>query len=310
MRDSSKLPETAVEQYEKEVETGLRKRAGQEGKLHLFVKMEMAIISAGEGCQLLFSLWSKSKKEFVSDEFMVAVTAQGYTNDMSLMDKLHTLFTDLHKADFESGLILVARIYRVGKLVPEAGTASSSGAYTQVGDAATHITDDATQIYKRHYGCCVLDLTAIKAHQMLIGDELNPDNVSIFQPKSGADTNFANLHEAIAMGRTDEYEVVPKTNGVVLGLVLFEGDVDQCLRKEARLKDVGVTSRRAMTGVDNTTARNDLYITLTGGEFSQDSKKSAKNIEVKIQCMMDTGAPVECLQRGSGVQNSPASCYR
>lgn len=152
MRDSSKLPETAAEQYEREIETGMRKRAGQEGKLHLFARMKMAIISAGEGCQLLFSLWSKKTKEFVSDEFMVAVTAQGYTNDMSLMDKLHTLFTDLSKTDFENGLVLVARIYRVGKLVPDAAGASSSGAYTQgVQDAAQRVADDAQQIYKRWY---------------------------------------------------------------------------------------------------------------------------------------------------------------
>ncbi|GMH72801.1 hypothetical protein TrRE_jg3684 [Triparma retinervis] len=309
MNESSKLPEGAAEQYKKEVDKGLRKRAGQEGKLHLFVHQKAAIFSAGEGCQLLYSLWSKRRKDFVSDEFMVALTAAGMPDDISLMEKLNTLFIDLTQTDFEDGLVLVCRIYRIGKLTSEDKASSSSGMMA-MGNAAAPISDDR-QIYKRHFGCSVVNLTELNVHKLLIGEELNPENTPIYQPRNGNEHNFSSLHEAIASNRSEEYEVVPKTNGIALGISLFEGDYKAALEKDSRLLGISPTLRRSMQGiVDTGEERNDLYITLTGGDFSQDSKKSAKNIEVKISCLMDTGAPVECLIRGSGPQGMLASSYR
>ena len=104
---------------------------------------------------------------------------------------------------------------------------------------------------------------------------------------------------------------MPKTNGIALGISLYEGDIESAKEKDQKLRGIENTLRRAMAGViDDVGQRNDLYITLTGGDFSQDSKKSAKNIEVKITCLMDTGSPVECLLRGNGPQGMSASEYR
>ena len=47
-------------------------------------------------------------------------------------------------------------------------------------------------------------------------------------------------------------------------------------------------------------ARNDFYVTIRGGEFLQDKKKSAKNVQVRLQVL--TGAvyimrsPVVCMK--------------
>ena len=111
--------------------------------------------------------------------------------------------------------------------------------------------------------------------------------------------------------RSSQFEVVPKTNGIALGISLYEGDIEAAKEKDAKLQGIENTLRRAMAGViDDGGSRNDLYVTLAGGEFSQDSKKSAKNIEVKITCMMDSGQPVECLLRGNGPQGMPSETYR
>ncbi|GMH67394.1 hypothetical protein TL16_g04668 [Triparma laevis f. inornata] len=309
MLDSSKLPESAVEQYEREVEKGLHKRALMEGRLHIFVHMKAAIFSAGEGCQLLFTLWNKKNKEFVSDEFMVALTAAGMPDDISLMEKLYTLFVDLTKSDFEMGLVLVCRIYRIGKLTSEDKASSNSGMMA-MGNAAAPISDDR-QIYKRHFGTSCLNLTELAVHKLLIGEELTPENIPIYQPKNANENNFSGIHEAIAENRKEEFEVVPKTNGIALGISLYEGDIEAAKEKDAKLQGIENTLRRAMAGViDDGGNRNDLYVTLTGGDFSQDSKKSAKNIEVKITCMMDSGQPVECLLRGNGPQGMPSETYR
>ena len=51
------------------------------------------------------------------------------------------------------------------------------------------------------------------------------------------------------------------------------------------------------------TTRNDLYITLVGGEFQQDRKKSAKNIEITVSVINNgDGTPVpNCLSGGDHV---------
>jgi|TARA_B110000305_G_C19398438_1_gene618786 hypothetical protein len=133
----------------------------------------------------------------------------------------------------------------------------------------------------------------------------------IYQPKGGYDANFSTLYEAIANNRTDEYEVVPRSNGIAIGMSMFDGDPQALLAKESKLKEVSVTLKKHMRDViDTGDNRNDLYVTLTGGDFSQDSKKTAKNIEVKVTALLDTGAPMECLMRGSGEQSLTGSSYR
>jgi hypothetical protein len=42
---------------------------------NLFLDMKMAICKVGEAFNLYFSLWSKSKSSFLTDEFVVALTA-------------------------------------------------------------------------------------------------------------------------------------------------------------------------------------------------------------------------------------------
>ena len=237
MRDSSKLPDNAIDQYKKEVDKGVRKRDFMEGRLHIFVHMKAAIFSAGEGCQLLFSLWNKKNHEFVSDEFMVALTAAGMPDDISLMEKLYTLFVDLTKSDFEQGLVLVCRIYRIGKLTSEDKASSSSGMMA-MGNAAAPISDDR-QIYKRHFGCSCLDLTELNVHKLLIGEELNPENIPIYQPRNGNEWNFSNIHVAISEGRKEEVRACEAVSNIanrpLVRLAKITSNATRYARRSSRL---------------------------------------------------------------------------
>ena len=170
---------------------------------------------------------------------------------------------------------------------------------------------DSDSMYRRHFGCSILNLTELNVHKLPLGEELSPANVTIYQPKYGQELNFSRLHEAIAFNRVEEIEVVAKTKGIALGLALYEGDREVLLKREGKLEGVCKTLRGAMSGVIGfDEARNDLYISLTGGDFSQDTKKAAKNVEVKVSCLTDHGAPVKCLVRGSGPQAKKMSEYR
>ena len=70
------------------------------------------------------------------------------------------------------------------------------------------------------------------------------------------------------------------------------------------------SSRRLSRENESTQERNDLYITLAGGKFSQDKKTAAKNVEVKMTVVLDNGSGLPCLKRGTGMQLQPSDNYR
>ena len=62
--------------------------------------------------------------------------------------------------------------------------------------------------------------------------------------------------------------------------------------------------------IEPTDVRNDMYITLVGGKYSQDRKRTAKNIEIRAFMVLDSGEFQAALVRGTGPQNTPSVEYR
>lgn len=57
------------------------------------------------------------------------------------------------------------------------------------------------------------------------------------------------------------------------------------------IKDLQATPKLVFPEkIDPSDERNDLYITLKGpnGEFAQDRKKAAKNVQVRVNVLLDT----------------------
>ena len=121
---------------------------------------------------------------------------------------------------------------------------------------------------------------------------------------------FPDLHFQLMRngGRAQEgvAEVIPQCTGVVVGLGMFDGHIEGLLAHEIKRpfdekKTLQIT-RRAMDKKMEV-GRNDLYITLIKGTFSQDGKKSAKNVEVKMSVLDDKGTEIPCLINGTGRQS-------
>ena len=104
-------------------------------------------------------------------------------------------------------------------------------------------------------------------------------------------------------GDTTEYELAPRSNGIAVGITVFEGAYEHI----DVIADIEPTPKLKFPDkIDPSDERNDLYISLKGpnGEFAQDRKKAAKNVQVRMNVLLDTGGPVECLRRGTGAQNT------
>ncbi len=85
---------------------------------------------------------------------------------------------------------------------------------------------------------------------------------------------------------------VPLAKGICIGLQLFSGDHSALISEQPPYKDISVTQRLTfgdifLPGMQ----RNDFYLTLEEGDFSQEA--SAKSLEVIVQVRRDNGEPVK-----------------
>ena len=93
---------------------------------------------------------------------------------------------------------------------------------------------------------------------------------------------------------------VPRAKGICIGLkTITTVDIKQHLAslsddKDKDLKAISITPRFSLQDcMTPTTSRNDIFITVLEGEFTQDRKTSAKNCEVTVQVKLNNGDPVK-----------------
>lgn len=151
----------------------------------------------------------------------------------------------------------------------------------------------AGRVYRRPFAAAVLPFANKKL-------QTGTHEVTIPIFAAAIETSFSSLPENIL--RSANISEVPKAKGVCIGLQWHSGEAQAAQAAHHGLKDL--TWRHSFPDViDPGTVRNDLYITLESGDFSQDrGKTSSKNIEAVVQIRNEAG---ECLRNciivGSGV---------
>lgn len=107
-------------------------------------------------------------------------------------------------------------------------------------------------------------------------------------PQTASSQNQAN---------TTGIQEVPRAKGICIGLkTITAPDIKQYLNddKEKDLKSISITPRFSLQDcMTPTTSRNDIFITILEGEFTQDRKTSAKNCEITVQVKLNNGDPVK-----------------
>ena len=257
-------------------------------------------------------------------------------DDISLMDKLCTVFRDVDRRDIGKKMWLVCRVYRLGLLNPPAAGKSGAGggnlgAAGMMGGGGNVVKQEKLQniaddepIFRRNYGVGAAELSELEMHSIESGKRVEL-TMQLFTPPSSmggekGEFGFPYLHFMLmSQGNpTDPDQQIHQCSGVALSLAMYDGNLDT-LESEGKgpfvsAPDLTVTKRGLLQGededLDPTEERNDLFVTVSSGKFSQDRKKQAKNIEVKVTCLLDSGSPVECLSRGVGEQTVPSASYR
>jgi hypothetical protein len=268
MQEGTQLPSNATEQYELEVEKGVREcntnaggtgtSANQQTYVQLVVEYKVAMFSAGEPTELFFSLWSE-KLGVLTEEFLVTLTDKGMPERIDQLGEMRTVFAEIKRQEIAEDLCLVCRLYRTGGLHPVDKAAKKKGSKPQ----------DVK--YRRPFGCSVFPLGRCRVGQLSPGQEIELTE-PIYSTLPGNEGTFHKLHSAIHRGAQSEYETAPRSNGVVVGVRLFEQEQEDDTHAKLLAK-TPVTPRLSLPvgNVDVSNVRNDFYVTLRGprGEFAQ-----------------------------------------
>ncbi|GAM25576.1 hypothetical protein SAMD00019534_087510 [Acytostelium subglobosum LB1] len=246
----------------------------QQQQFHIFLDLKIFMCLVGEQSELLFSIYNKTEGRFITEEYQVGMTAQGMPHDVESIGKMSTLFINISKKELQMDIYLVCRLIRKGKML----TDSSKKA--------------GPILYRRPFGCAVL-----RIEDNIAAGKETEHTIPIYT--TNQESNFSNIHEMIIKNPANMPQV-PKAKGVCVGLTLLPGELSQVIKENPVLEEVALTNKLGFPEVIYPgDTRNDLYFTIESGEYSQDRKTSAKNVEIVVQARLENGDLVkDCMFNG------------
>ncbi|CAG8521101.1 2273_t:CDS:2 [Ambispora leptoticha] len=286
---------------------------------HIFLDLKAwvaSISTIGEYTELYFSLYTKTDARFITEEYFIILNHNGVPKDQAKIGKMRTLFTDLSPHDIQDDIFLVCRIVRSGnmKLVDKDKEAqkengSVSGLFSKT-SKDSEPTDQSkipiqsnskltSQTFRRPFGCAVLDIS-----HLLQGKEkesLSEHVMPIFVPTQ--ESTFATLHEDIIHNRNKEFEKSSRAEMVSVSIRPFHGETATVIKENpALLQGIPITSRLGFADVVFPgDSRNEIYLKLWSGDFTQGRATTAKNIQVTAEVRLNTGEILEHgISQGSG----------
>ncbi|XP_076035833.1 dedicator of cytokinesis protein 3-like isoform X2 [Oratosquilla oratoria] len=247
---------------------------------HLFFCMRAFSYHLGEDTEIFFSLYDAKQSRFISERFLVKLSKEGFSNYIDCINSNCTVFTDLGSADLDSELYIVTQVIRIGRMM-----FSESGKKTSV------------QNFRRPYGVALFKLTS----SLLKGSDGEVElSGKLF---SSDEKDFWQLHELILKKQSNKYSILSNTSyGLVVSVKVLHGELEQATKENPLLlKNVCITKKLGFSDVIMPgDVRNDLYITLSHGEFERGGKSTGKNIEVSVHALDYEGQPIECIYSGTG----------
>ncbi|XP_018575461.1 dedicator of cytokinesis protein 2 isoform X2 [Anoplophora glabripennis] len=251
-----------------------------------------------EDAELLMTLYDGKEFKAITESYVVRWTKEGLMSDLDQMYNLRVMFTDLGKKDLErEKIFLVCYVVRVGAMDTKEvdHRRSSVSVFNKKG---------SNENMRRPCGVAAFDITNY------MNGKLDTDLEEEFAvPFVGCDKD--NLEQTLKKIITKE-RLENKNQALFVSMKLLRGDLKQVREENPHLVLGNVSVARKMGFPEVILpgdVRNDLYLTLIGGEFSKGSKKSEKNVEVTVKVCNDKGQAIPgVISLGGGVQ--PIDEYR
>uniref|UniRef100_A0A665TKM2 Dedicator of cytokinesis 2 n=1 Tax=Echeneis naucrates TaxID=173247 RepID=A0A665TKM2_ECHNA len=241
----------------------------------LYVFVRNFVCRIGEDSELFMSLYDPNKQTIISENYLVRWGSKGFPKEIDMLNNLKVVFTDLGNKDLSREKIyLICQIVRVGRM-----------------DLKEMNNKKCTQGLRRPFGVAVMDITDIIKGKLECDEE--KQFFIPFFPVVAENDFLHTLLNKVTASRGDS-----GGQGLWVTMKALVGDIVQIRKEYPHLVDRSTVVARKLGFPEIIMpgdVRNDIYLTLQGGDFDKYNKTTQKNVEVIMWV---------CDEEGKVIQNS------
>ncbi|XP_030252453.1 dedicator of cytokinesis 2 isoform X3 [Sparus aurata] len=241
----------------------------------LYVFVRNFVCRIGEDSELFMSLYDPNKQSIISENYLVRWGSKGFPKEIDMLNNLKVVFTDLGNKDLSREKIyLICQIVRVGRM-----------------DLKEINTKKCTLGLRRPFGVAVMDISDLIKGKIEC-DEEKQFFIPFFPVVAENDFLHTLLNKVTAL-RGDS-----GGQGLWVTMKALVGDIVQIRKEYPHLVDRSTVVARKLGFPEIIMpgdVRNDIYLTLQGGDFDKYNKTTQKNVEVIMWV---------CDEEGKVIQNS------
>ncbi|KAI4818794.1 hypothetical protein KUCAC02_004094 [Chaenocephalus aceratus] len=241
----------------------------------LYVFVRNFVCRIGEDSELFMSLYDPVKQAIISENYLVRWGSKGFPKEIDMLNNLKVVFTDLGNKDLcREKIYLICQIVRVGRM-----------------DLKETLNKKCTQGLRRPFGVAVMDISDIIKGKIECDEE--KQFFIPFFPVVAENDFLHSLLNKVTASRGDS-----GGQGLWVTLKTLVGDIVQIRKEYPHLVDRSTVVARKLGFPEIIMpgdVRNDIYLTLQGGDFDKYNKTTQKNVEVIMWV---------CDEEGKVIQNS------
>ncbi|XP_061643350.1 dedicator of cytokinesis protein 2-like isoform X1 [Phyllopteryx taeniolatus] len=240
----------------------------------LYVFVRNFVCRVGEDSELFMSLYDPNQQTIISENYLIRWGSKGFPKEIDMLNNLKVVFTDFGNKDLSrEKIFLICQIVRVGRM------------------DLKESNKKCTQGLRRPFGVAVMDISDIIKGKVECDEE--KQFFIPFFPVVAENDFLHNFLNKVTTSRGDS-----GGQGLWVTMKALVGDTVQIRKEYPHLVDRSTAVARKLGFPEIIMpgdVRNDIYLTLQGGDFDKYNKTTQKNVEV-IVCVCD--------QMGKVVQNS------
>ncbi|KAF1384744.1 hypothetical protein PFLUV_G00123340 [Perca fluviatilis] len=241
----------------------------------LYVFVRNFVCRIGEDSELFMSLYDPIKQTIISENYLVRWGSKGFPKEIDMLNNLKVVFTDLGNKDLcRDKIYLICQIVRVGRM-----------------DLKETNNKKCTQGLRRPFGVAVMDITDLIKGKIECDEE--KQFFIPFFPVVAENDFLHTLLNKVTASRGDS-----GGQGLWVTMKALVGDIVQIRKEYPHLVDRSTVVARKLGFPEIIMpgdVRNDIYLTLQGGDFDKYNKTTQKNVEVIMWV---------CDEEGKVIQNS------
>uniref|UniRef100_A0A673C1D5 Dedicator of cytokinesis 2 n=1 Tax=Sphaeramia orbicularis TaxID=375764 RepID=A0A673C1D5_9TELE len=245
---------------------------------NLYVFVRNFVCRIGEDSELFMSLYDPIKQTIISENYLVRWGSKGFPKEIDMLNNLKVVFTDLGNKDLSREKIyLICQIVRVGRM------------------DLKESNKKCTQNLRRPFGVAVMDISDIIKGKIECDEEKQffiPFFPYVILSFLLCPKKYMLLFKCVCP---------PLLSGLWVTMKALVGDIVQIRKEYPHLVDRSTVVARKLGFPEIIMpgdVRNDIYLTLQGGDFDKYNKTTQKNVEVIMWVCDEEGKNSICLGAG------------